>query len=113
MRGIDFESINGLNSSGDGEAFLLSSDVVTVLDALGDLGVDTDTVPPYAVDDVVSFLHGNNWIVGKVAAIEPTNLRGQWSVTVRLDSTLYRAGSIVRAVNSKGVGGGVAPIREH
>lgn len=88
---------------------LTADDLVTVLDALGDLGIDPDTQPPYAVDDDVSFLKNHTWLVGQVAAIEPAEgPAGQWVVTVRLPQ-----GSVVRTVDGRGVGGGVAPLRDH
>jgi hypothetical protein len=104
--GLDFEIVNGLNvGHPDRDAMLLSSDIQTVLDALGDLAPDIPG-PPYAEGDDVSFLTGHNWHVGKVMAVVETT-PGSWEVTAVLDGK-----SVTCTVDARGVGGGIAPLRQ-
>jgi hypothetical protein len=106
MGGVDFEQIHGVHvGEEDREAHLTAADLVTVLDALGDVAAVPG--PPYGVGDDVSFLTGHNWHIGKVTSIIETG-PGEWGVVATIDGKVVTA-----TVNAQGVGGGIAPLRQH
>lgn len=106
--GLDFEVINGLNAGvAAREAYLLSSDLTVVLDALGE--VARLPAPPYKVGDNCSWLEGSTWHVCEVTALDPLD-DGRYRLYADLNTAPGRG--IAKTVDAEGIGEGVAPLRE-
>lgn len=107
-KGIDFETINGLDKPGEQEevAYLLSSDLTLILDALGEYGAPPVTAP-FAVGDTCSYLRGKDWLIGTVQWINPV-AEGEWEAGIALNDGT----EIKRTLDVNGTGGGVAPLRD-
>lgn len=107
--GLDFEVVNGLNANVTGrEAFLLASDLTTLLNAVGVPTVEQSA--PYRIGDNCSWLEGSTWHVCEVTAIDPTD---DDMYRVYLDLNTAPGRGVAKTVDARGVGEGVAPLRDH